>query len=533
MTARELPSDIDALKALLLSERARVAQREEQIAKLDERVRILESENRLLRCERFAKKSERRPSSGFELDAAQMHLLFPELIEAAERVADEKNVEGEAEIRRPATKAVPRRRKQFPPHLPVIRTTYELPEEQRGCACGATLERIGEEISKELERLEISVVHEIARAKYACKACACGVTTAPGPDRVIDKGLLGTGFLAHVLVERFGHHMPYNRLEAKYASEGFDLSRSVLCESAVRCAEILEPIAEQIRKDALASGVVQTDDTPVTIQEDSRHNSRQGRVWVYRGLEGQIYFDMTESRGRDGPSAVLAGFQGYMQADAFPGYDAFYRSGAILEVGCWAHARRYFVKAEDVEPVLAREAIARIGELYTIERRAKDAGLDAERVRVLRQAEALPRLERLRDWMTATRTTVLDKGPLAKAIDYALSNWAALVRYCEDGRLDIDNNGAERALRTVAVGRKNWIFFGNERGGQAAAVIYSLLATCKEHGVDPRTYLRDVLLRIAKVTDVRELTPYGWKAKWAKVVEDHRASILERLAAKV
>jgi transposase len=230
---------------------------------------------------------------------------------------------------------------------------------------------------------------------------------------------------------------------------------------------------------------------------------------------------------------VLAGFEGYMQADAFPGYDAFYRSGAILEVGCWAHARRYFVKAEDSEPELAREAIKRIRELYAIEKRAKEAGLDVGRLTELRRAESLPRLERLRDWMTVTRPTVLDKGPLGKAIDCSLSNWAALVRYCDDGRLDIDNNAAERALRTVAVGRKNWIFFGNERGGQAAAVMYSLLATCTEHGVDPRTYLRDVLLRIAKVPDVRELTPYGWKAKWAKVVEDHRASILERLAAKV
>lgn len=519
---RELPDDVETLKSL--------------VAQLGERVRILESENRLLRCERFEKKSERRASEGFQFDAAQMHLLFPELVEAAERVADEKDVEGEVEIRQPATKRVPKRRKHFPPHLPVMRTSFELPAEQRGCSCGATMEKIGEEVSKELERLELSVVHEIARAKYACKACTSGVKSAPGPDRVIDKGLLGVGFLAHVLAERFAHHMPYNRLESKYASEGFDLSRTVLCESAGRCAELLEPIAEQIRKDALATGIVQTDDTPVTIQEDSKHNSRQGRVWVYRGLGGEVYFDMTESRavvnGRDGPRDILAGFEGYMQADAYPAYDGFYKGGAIKEVGCWAHARRYFVKAEKQEPALVKEAIARIRELYAIERQAKDTGLEPERIRELRKAESIPRLERLRDWMTTTRTKVLDKGRFAKAIDYALSNWAALLRYCDDGRLDIDNNAAERALRTVAVGRKNWVFFGNERGGKTAAVMYSLIATCKEHDVDPRTYLRDVLLRIAKASDVRELTPYGWKAKWAPLVEAHRASILERLALK-
>jgi transposase len=301
----------------------------------------------------------------------------------------------------------------------------------------------------------------------------------------------------------------------------------------VRCAEILAPVAEQIHKDALASGIVQTDDTPVTIQVGSHKRSRQGRVWVYRGLNGQVFFDMTESRGRDGPIAALEGFAGYMQADAYVGYDTIYKEGRVLEVGCWAHARRYFIDAEASEPRLAKEAVARIGELYAIERSAKDAHLSPQQIGDMRRMESQPRRERMRDWMTATRTQVLNKGPLAKAIDYAQSNWAALVRYCEDGRLEIDNNGAERALRQIAVGRKNWIFFGNERGGKAAAVMYSLIATCKEHEIDPRTYLRDVLLRIAKVSDVSELTPYGWKRRWLKVVEDHRASIIERVGLQL
>lgn len=267
----------------------------------------------------------------------------------------------------------------------MIRSTFELPLDQRGCACGSKLEPIGEELSRELERLEISVVHEIARTKYACKACANGVKIAAGPERVIDKGILGVGFLAHVLVERFGQHMPYNRLEAKYAAEGFDLSRSVLCESSVRCAELLAPIAEQIKRDALASGVIQADDTPVTIQEDSYENSRTGRMWVYRGLGAQVFFDSTESRSRDGPADVLKDFVGYMQADAFPGYDALYKDGRIVEVGCWAHARRYFIEAEDGEPDLSREAVRRIGELYAIERQAKQAQRSPEEIREVRQ----------------------------------------------------------------------------------------------------------------------------------------------------
>lgn len=520
---RELPAEAQALREVLLAE----------IAKRDERIAELERENRLLRREAFAPKSERRPSPSFTLGPSQMHLLFPELIEAAERVADEKQVQGEVEIGVRGPSKTPKRRKHFPPHLPVMRSTFELAPEQRQCSCGHELSEIGEEVTKELERLDISVIHEIARKKYACKACENGVKIAPGPDRVIDKGLLGVGFLAHVLVERFAQHMPYNRLESKYASEGFDLSRSVLCASSVRCAELLAPVAEQIRRDAIASGVVQTDSTTVTIQEGSDHNSRQGNVWVYRGLGGQVFFDMTESRGRDGPLAVLADLTGYLQADANVVYDVFYRDGRVSEVGCWAHARRYFIHAEESEPAFAKEAIERIGELYGIERQAKETCLSYVAIRELRQKESLPRLAGLNDWMAVTRTKVLDKGTLAKAIDYSLSNWAALVRYCEDGRLSIDNNAAERALRTVAVGRKNWIFFGNERGGEAAAVIYSLIATCKEHDIDPRTYLRDVLLRIAKTSDVRDLTPYGWKVRWQRVVEDHRASILERLAARV
>ena len=514
-----LPNDLAALKAIIGEQQERIAR--------------LEHENRLLRKEVFAPKSERRPSSDFALAPGQMALLFPELVEAAERVADEMQVEGVVEVRATGQVGVPKRRKHFPPHLPVMRTTFELAESERTCACGATMERIGEELTKELERLEIAVVHEIVRAKYACKACACGVKTAPGPERVIDKGILGVGFLAHVLVERFAHHMPYNRLEAKYGSEGFDLSRSVLCESAVRCAEILEPIAEQIREDALASGVVQTDDTRVTIQEGSERNSRWGHVWVYRGLGGQVFFQTTETRSRDGPQSVLGNYRGYLQADANSVYDAFFKDSSVLEVGCWAHARRYFIDAEEAEPALVKEALGRIGELYAVERMAKEAGLGPEQILELRRSESIPRLERLRDWLAVTRTQVLDKGAMAKAISYTLTHWAALARYCDDGRLAIDNNAAERALRSIAVGRKNWIFFGNERGGRAAAVMYSLIATCREHGVDPRTYLRDVLLRIAKTCDVRELTPYGWKARWQKVVEDHRASILERIAIQL
>jgi len=203
--------------------------------------------------------------------------------------------------------------------------------------------------------------------------------------------------------------------------------------------------------------------------------------------------------------------------------------GAILEVACWAHARRRFLDAKGQEPEFARQAIDQIRELYALERAAKEAGRDADGVRAMRQAHAQRVLARFAEWMSATKPKAFDKGALADAIRYAESNWDALQRYTTDGRLDIDNNAAERGLRKVALGRNNWIFFGNERGGRTAAIMYSLIATCEEHGVDPRVYLRDVLMRIKTGVPPVELTPYAWKTIWQPKVEAHRASILERM----
>ncbi|MBL8839921.1 MAG: IS66 family transposase [Planctomycetes bacterium] len=222
----------------------------------------------------------------------------------------------------------------------------------------------------------------------------------------------------------------------------------------------------------------------------------------------------------NGPIAMLGDYAGHIQADAFAGYDVFFAPrGRAIEVGCWAHARRYFVRARDSDATLADEGLERIGRLYAAERVAKLHGFDADGLRELRQGSARPVLAELKEWLEATKPKVLDKSPLANAIHYALANWAALVRYVEDGRLNIDNLPAERALRAVAVGRKNWLMVGNVRGGKAAAVLYTLVQTCKEIGVVPQTYLRDVLLRIGRETDVAKLTPHGWKQHFAGQVE--------------
>ncbi len=508
-----------------------VSERDASIAK------HIENEARLLQNVEALKRiiwggSEKRPSDKSVSTPDQ--LLLAGILEGALRGTYEGGGKGTGVIEVPAhTRRKKGRRSQFPDHLPVLRTTFELDEAQRSCDCGGHLEPMGEETSKELERVEFSLVHEIVRVKYCCRACQEKVVTAPGPARVIDRGILGVGFLAHLLTERFLNHMPYHRQEKKYASEGLALSRSVLCTSARRCAELLEPITEELRRQILGEAIVQTDDSPVTIQKDSTGVKRQGRVWIYRAMDGRCWFDFTESRSRDGPAKVLKDFKGYLQADAYPGYDAFFHEGGATEVACWAHARRYYVTAESSDPDLAAEALRRIGELYGVEKLAKEKKLDDEARQALRVLESRPRLASLREWLATTRTQVLVKGPMGKAIDYTFSNWDALARYTRDGRLAPDNNGAERALRGVAVGRKNWIFVGNEGGGRTAANLYSLIETCKAAGVNPREYLRDVLLRISTCSDVTKLTPHAWKEHFLPEVEKRRHDALQKLLASI
>lgn len=515
------PDDVEVL-------RGQLAERDAQLAERDARIAQLEHENACLRRAHFGPRSERRRGPD---DPSQGRFLFPELLEQAQRVADATGATGTIELTRVGHPSRQRtgRRTTFPDHLPVVRTTYELPEDQRTC-CGRPMAAMGHETSRRLERLEVSLVHEIARTKYACRVCQETVRMASGPERVIDKGLLGTSFLAHVITERFARHMPYYRLEQKYKSEGLSLSRSVLCRSALRCAELLLPIVEQVKRELLSGFLVGTDDTPITIQKHGPGRTT-GHSWTYRDTEGRIVYDFTASRSRDGPVAFFGDYAGYVQADAYSGYDVLFTDSRRIEVGCMAHARRYFVEAQPTSPELAGAALERIARLYAIERQAKQAGLGAAAITALRQEQAVPVLTELRAWLESIRPTLLPKEPMATAVGYALAQWRALGRYTEDGRIPIDNNGAERALRPLAVGRKNWLFVGHEEAGQQGAVLFSLVATCREIGIDPRLYLQDVLERIATCSDVGRLTPHGWKEHFLPQVAARRDALLANLAA--
>jgi transposase len=275
-----------------------------------------------------------------------------------------------------------------------------------------------------------------------------------------------------------------------------ELSRATLCGWMARCAELLTPLFHEMVKRVLLSLVIHTDDTTVPVWDPTLPHTRTGRFWVYVGdmRHPYVVYDYTPRRTRDGPEDFLKGYRGYLQADAFSGYDRICAGPGVIEVACWAHVRRKFYESRTSAPVQAHAALARIRQLYKIEHDV--AELSAEDRRALRQRDALPLLNAFEEWLTEQGHKALPKSPIGQAIAYAQSNWAALLRYTEHGDLSIDNNLAERTLRAQAIGRRNWTFLGSDRGGRTAAVLYSLTGTCRHHNLDPFAYLQDVLRRL-------------------------------------
>lgn len=518
-----LPRDVDSLLAL-------IEERDKRIATLEHNLAVFA---RML----FGDSSEKRKLTGLASEHPnQLHLFLADLVADAERIAEGTGAVGHVEVECPkptdASKKQKGCRKGVPEHTPVVETVFELPEADRKCTCGGDLHQIGFEETSELERIEITIQHKIKRAKYGCRACEDSVITAPGPARVIDKGLLGPGFLAHVIGERFQFHMPYYRQEKKYAGEGLDLSRSVLERSVSRCGELLEPLHTELGDQVLSEDIVFTDDTVIRIaQEGKPGSSKKGRLWIYTDKQGRHFYDFTDSRSRDGPNAIFTGFKGYIQADAYPGYDKLFLSDDITEVACLAHVRRKFEIAKKSDPELAEEALDLIGKLYDVERVARERNLEPDGVMALRKQHALPVLEAIHAWLGVVEAQVLPKSPMGTAVHYALAQWEALNAYLTDGRLEIDNNRSERAMKPVAVGRKNWLFVQTERGGKTAAIMMSLIQTAEAAGVNVKLYLRDVLQRISTETDVKKLLPHAWKEHFETEVLDRRNAIIDLLVA--
>jgi transposase len=360
-------------------------------------------------------------------------------------------------------------------------------------------------------------VREIIQETYGCQACRETVITAEGPSRIIDRGLPGAGLLAHVVVSKYQDHLPLNRQEHIFGRQGASVSRSTMADWMETCADLLSPLVKAAREDQLNSMKIHTDDTPVPVQDRTRKGKkiRTGRLWVYVGDDDHphVVFDYTPDRSRDGPMKYLQEYKGHLQADAYKGYKAVYAGQKVVGVACWAHARRKFFDAQKNDPARSTLALSFIRSLYQVEWDAQEQNLDSDQRKALRQDRSRKILDQFHAWLTRESACTLPKSGIGQAIGYATRQWPDLVRYLEHGWLSIDNNAAERQIRRVAIGRNNWTFAGSDEGGRRAAVLYSLLATCQRHQVDPYVYIKDVLERISShsANRVRDLLPDRWK----------------------
>lgn len=408
-------------------------------------------------------------------------------------------------------------RRPLPEHLPREMHTH-LPAEDACPDCGGELRKLGEDVSEILERVPATykVIRHV-RVKMACTKCDV-IVQAPAPSRPIERGLAGPNLLAHVLVSKYAVHLPLYRQSEIFAREGIDLDRSTLADWVGAASYLLAPLVDQIRKHVLAADKIHADDTPIPVLAPGMGKTKTARLWTYvrddrpAGLDvpPAVWFAYTPDRKGEHPRQHLSNFTGILQADGYAGFHHLYQGGRIVEAACWAHVRRKFYDIQVSNgSAIATEAVQRIGALYGIEReiRGKPADLRCQ----IRQARAGPLIEELHRWLNTTLTKLSRKSDTAAAIRYALSRWRALTRYLDDGRIEIDNSAAERALRAVALGRKNFLFCGSDAGGERAAAIYSLLGTAKLNGLDPELYLRRVLEQIADhpINRIQELLPWN------------------------
>lgn len=493
-----LPADTEALQALVRSLVGEVKAKGLKIAQLEARIAKLK---RL----QFGQSSEKlaREIEQLELELDELH--EDEGAQAAERPAAVQVL-----LEKPA-------RRPLPPHLP--RET-EVHEPSCTCPnCGAAMRRLGEDVTEVLEYVPASfkVIRHV-RPKLSCRVCET-IVQAPMPSLPIERGRPGPGLLAHVLVAKYADHLPLYRQSGIYAREGVELERSTLADWVGRSAALLDPLVAALRKDVLASDLLHGDDTPVPVLAPGLGKTRTGRLWTYvrdeRPHGGQrppaAAFFYSPDRKGEHPRDHLKSFKGVLHADGYAGFNAVFETGRVTEAACWAHVRRKFfdVHAAMASPI-AGEALDRIGALYGIESNIR--GRSPDERRRCREEAAIPLLVGLKAWLEATAKKLSGKSELASAMRYALGRWEALTRYTHDGRIEIDNNAAERSLRGIALGRKNYLFAGSDTGGERAAAIYSLIESAKLNGLDPEAYLRDVLTRIAdhSINRVAELLPWNW-----------------------
>lgn len=499
-----LPDDAGALRAIVLAQHAEIAGQREIIGRL--RLQLAR-----LRRARFGRSSERVAAETDQIELALEDLEADAPVPPPPPGDDgAEGGERRLERRKPA-------RRPLPEHLP--RETVEHGADTCACpACGGSLRRLGEDATEVLDYVpgRFRVIRHV-RPRWSCRACE-RVTGAPAPSLPVRRGRASAGLLAHVLVAKYADHLPLYRQSGIYAREGVELERSTLADWVGQSAALLRPLVDALARHVLGGGVLHADDTPVPVLAPGAGRTRTGRLWAYlrderphaSGVPPGVLYRYSPDRKAEHPRGHLRDFRGVLQADGYSGFEGLYGGGRVVEAACWAHVRRGFhdLHATGQAP-LATEAIRRIRLLYAVEEEIRGKPPDA-RGRI-RQARAGPVLEEMRVWFAATLGRIPGRSDLAGAIRYALARWEALTRYVADGRLEPDNNPVERAIRPIALGRKNWLFAGSDAGGHRAAAIASLIATARLNGLDPQACLRDVLERIAEhpVSRVADLLPWN------------------------
>lgn len=501
-----LPDDIEQLKRLLAEQEALNSVLQ---AKLEEREREIDrllAQLDKLRRMNFGSQSE-KISRRIAQTEAELKALQQDSDAITGRVDD-------PEVPRPLRQT--RTRKPFPESLPRDEKRL-LPAETCCPDCGGVLSYLGENAAEQLELMRSAFrVIRTVREKHACRRCD-RIVQAAAPSRPIERGIAGAGLLARVLTSKYAEHTPLYRQSEIYARQGVELSRSVLSGWVDACCRLLSPLEEALQHYVLTDGKLHADDTPVPVLLPGNKKTKTGRLWTYvrddRNAGSMqppaVWFAYSPDRKGIHPQTHLANFSGVLQADAYAGFNELYRTGDITEAACWAHARR---KIHDIHvrtpSVITEEALKRVGQLYTIETELR--GLPAAQRLAQRQMRTVPLLNGLEGWLREKMKTLSRHSELAKAFTYALNQWPALTYYADNGWAEADNNIAENALRMVSLGRKNFLFFGSDHGGERGALLYSLIGTCKLNGVDPESYLRHVLDVIADwpINRVSELLPW-------------------------